>query len=109
MLSKLVKTLMREKDAGPFKVPVDVVALRIPDYPRIIRHPMDLGTIDRWLSEEPCVYTHPHQVINDVRMVFRNCYTYNAATTVIWKMAESLSRKFEEQLAAYANVPASYL
>ena len=31
--------------AGPFLEPVDAVALGIPDYLNVIKHPMDFGTI----------------------------------------------------------------
>ena len=32
-------------DSYPFREPVDPVALQIPDYLQIIKHPKDLGTI----------------------------------------------------------------
>jgi hypothetical protein len=35
----------------PFLTPVDPVALNIPDYPLVITHPMDLGTVLRKLNE----------------------------------------------------------
>ncbi len=109
MCTKMVKHLLRDKDAVPFRTPVDPVLLQIPDYPKIIRHPMDLGTIDSKLNAEVCQYTHPNQVINDVRTVFRNCYIYNSNKTQVWLMAEALSRKFEQQVASYATVPPSRL
>lgn len=37
---------IRKKDiADPFLTPVDWKALNIPDYPTIIKRPMDLGTV----------------------------------------------------------------
>lgn len=42
---EILKSTMRHSFAQPFNVPVDHVALKIPDYPRIIKNPMDLGTV----------------------------------------------------------------
>ena len=41
----LLKTLMTHKFGWPFNQPVDPIALNIPDYFDVIKHPMDLGTI----------------------------------------------------------------
>ena len=41
----LLKQIMSKPTAPPFNQPVDPVALNIPSYPDIIKHPMDLGTI----------------------------------------------------------------
>lgn len=36
----------------PFLAPVDVVGLGIPDYLEVIKKPMDLGTIQKKLSDQ---------------------------------------------------------
>lgn len=41
----LLRQLLRHEHAWPFAKPVDPLALNIPDYFDIIKHPMDLGTI----------------------------------------------------------------
>uniref|UniRef100_A0A0A9XAJ0 Bromo domain-containing protein n=1 Tax=Lygus hesperus TaxID=30085 RepID=A0A0A9XAJ0_LYGHE len=81
--NKLLKNLLREKDSKPFREPVDPIALNILDYHTYIKHPMDLGTIEKRLMAIPCQYTNPHDFINDVRMVFRNCYVYNKRHTYV--------------------------
>jgi hypothetical protein len=43
---KIIKSLINHKHGWPFREPVDPVALNIPDYPQIIKNPMDLGTIE---------------------------------------------------------------
>jgi hypothetical protein len=43
---KIIKSLINHKYGWPFREPVDPVALNIPDYPQIIKNPMDLGTIE---------------------------------------------------------------
>jgi bromodomain-containing factor 1 len=42
---KVLQILKRHECAFPFLEPVDPVALKIPDYPTIVKEPMDLGTI----------------------------------------------------------------
>lgn len=42
---KMITSLMSNKQAAPFLMPVDPIALGIPDYPTIITRPMDLTTI----------------------------------------------------------------
>jgi hypothetical protein len=39
--------ISKDKDAWPFLEPVDPIKYGIPDYPTIIKHPMDLGTIKK--------------------------------------------------------------
>ena len=42
---QILNVLSTHQWAEPFLQPVDPVALNIPDYFRIIKHPMDLGTV----------------------------------------------------------------
>ncbi|BGP42209.1 transcription initiation at TATA-containing promoter protein [Rhodotorula kratochvilovae] len=46
----MVRNLKRNKNAPPFLKPVDAVALLVPDYYKIITHPMDLGTVEARLQ-----------------------------------------------------------
>ncbi|GAA6055150.1 hypothetical protein JCM3770_007466 [Rhodotorula araucariae] len=46
----MVRNLKRNKNAPPFLKPVDAVALHVPDYYKIITHPMDLGTVEARLQ-----------------------------------------------------------
>ena len=41
----LLKDLMSRQSSNPFSRPVDIVKLGIPDYPTVVTHPMDLGTV----------------------------------------------------------------
>ncbi|KAF9504774.1 hypothetical protein BS47DRAFT_1244203, partial [Hydnum rufescens UP504] len=43
-------TLRKQKDTVPLNPPVDYIALGIPHYPKIIRHPIDLSTVDKKFS-----------------------------------------------------------
>ncbi len=89
---------MKTKNATVFLTPVDHVTLGLFDYTQIVRHPMDLGTVDRKLNAVPCEYNGPNECINDVRLVFRNAFLYNKADHWVTKVAEDLSIKFEALL-----------
>jgi len=41
----VLQELMDKPESEPFNVPVDWKGLGLPDYPKIIKKPMDLGTI----------------------------------------------------------------
>ena len=43
---EVLKAVQSKPDSGPFLIPVDWVKFGLPDYPQIIKHPMDLGTIE---------------------------------------------------------------
>lgn len=77
-LHKLLKAMLKDKRSSIFAKPVDPVALNIPDYFTIIKHPMDLGTILKRLEGQDSdgfIYEDPEEVISDIRMVFRNAFT----------------------------------
>ncbi|KAL6143154.1 hypothetical protein ACLB2K_053849 [Fragaria x ananassa] len=97
MLMKQCKTvlqrLMNQKCAHPFVKPVDIVALKIPDYFTIIKHPMDLGTIQKKLTSG--VYSSPLEFAADVRLTFTNAMTYNPGDNLVHIYADDLSKKFE--------------
>ncbi|WFC97360.1 hypothetical protein MYAM1_000070 [Malassezia yamatoensis] len=45
-----IRSLKSRREAAAFLQPVDPIALKIPHYTQMIRHPMDLGTIDQKLA-----------------------------------------------------------
>ena len=47
--NSLLKPLLKMDGAPAFLRPVDPVAMNLPDYLDIIKHPMDLGTIEKKL------------------------------------------------------------
>jgi hypothetical protein len=48
--TNILKHTMNHKYAWPFLKPVDFVALNIPDYPNIIKVPMDFSTVQVCIS-----------------------------------------------------------
>jgi hypothetical protein len=67
------------------------------DYPQIIKHPMDLGTVRTRLKKGH--YKTLFQVAEDVRLVWSNCMTYNADGSDFYKLADSLQKKWDEKYA----------
>lgn len=87
----------------PFLEPVDVVALNIPDYPTIVKHPMDLSTIERKLQQGE--YETPSDFEADIRLMFNNCYLYNPPMVPVHKMGRELERVFDEKWKEMPPLP----
>uniref|UniRef100_A0A7N0U2X4 Bromo domain-containing protein n=1 Tax=Kalanchoe fedtschenkoi TaxID=63787 RepID=A0A7N0U2X4_KALFE len=90
--SNLLKKLMSHKSGWPFLAPVDPVALCIPDYFSVIKHPMDLGTIKARLGKNK--YDHVDEFAADVRLTFSNAMTYNPPGNYVHGMAKELNDLF---------------
>lgn len=86
-----------EPYAFPFYVPVDPVALNIPEYTKVIKHPMDLGTIDSKLKQGE--YESAEDFEFDVRLIFRNCYKFNPPGTPVQAMGKKLEAVFNQKWA----------
>ncbi|CAH1429069.1 unnamed protein product [Lactuca virosa] len=89
----LLTRLMGHNFGWVFNTPVDVVALKIPDYYTVIQHPMDLGTVKTKLMSGR--YMDPWAFAGDVRLTFSNAMTYNPRGNDVHIMAETLSKYFE--------------
>lgn len=44
-VSKIVNSLFNKPETLAFREPVNPKAMGIPDYPQIVKNPMDLGTV----------------------------------------------------------------
>lgn len=100
----ILKSLLANPKAGPFLVPVDPIALGIPDYFSVIKEPMDLGTIRQNL--ETGYYVDPLLFADHVRLVFRNAMLYNAAHSQVHIFAKKLMDDFEKRIKSL-NLKAS--
>ena len=81
--------------AYPFLVAVDPVAQNIPNYHKIIKNPMDLGTVRSKLSQGQ--YENAKEFEVDIRLIFQNCYKFNGAGHAISAMAKQLEGIFDNQ------------
>ena len=71
----MLTTLHRNQKAYIFSNPVDFVELKIPDYPNVVKNPMDFGTIKMKLREHE--YERIQDFMDDMELVFYNCRLYN--------------------------------
>ena len=88
----ILRSLRKHKDVGPFLLPVDPVALGIPDYFNVIKTPMDFGTIGSKLEEGH--YQIANDFVADVNQVLTNCFTYNAPSSVVYSMGKNVEKAF---------------
>ncbi|KAK6918165.1 Bromodomain [Dillenia turbinata] len=78
--------IMKHKHTWVFNVPVDVVALGLPDYFRIIKNPMGLGTMISKLEKKS--YSSPLYFASNVRLTFNNAMLYNPRGQDVYHMAD---------------------
>ncbi|TTL72960.1 Bromodomain-containing protein 4 [Bagarius yarrelli] len=97
LLKVVHKTLWKHQFSWPFKAPVDAVKLKLPDYYKIIKNPMDMGTIKKRL--ENSFYWNAQECIQDFNTMFTNCYIYNKASDDIVLMAKTLEKLFLQKIS----------
>lgn len=81
--------------ASAFYVPVDPVALNIPNYFTTIKNPMDLSTVTKKLQAGD--YPRAKDFEADVRLIFSNCYKFNPVGNPVREMGKKLEAVFEEK------------
>jgi bromodomain-containing factor 1 len=69
------------------------VALNIPHYRQVVKHPMDLGTMAQKLKQGQ--YTKASEVKKDFDLMIHNCLTFNPTGNIVRDMGISLQREFE--------------
>jgi hypothetical protein len=90
---RLIMKLRSHEASVPFRHPVDVISLNIPEYYDIVKYPMDLATI--YLKLEQNAYTCFEEVVADVRQMFGNCYLFNHRDDPITLICVRLELEFE--------------
>ncbi|OBT55897.1 hypothetical protein VE04_05034 [Pseudogymnoascus sp. 24MN13] len=80
---------------APFLIPVDPVALGIPEYFKIVKSPMDLSTITDNLNSGH--YTNSKDFEADIRLMFKNCYKFNPPSTAVNVMGQELEAIFNSE------------
>jgi bromodomain-containing factor 1 len=92
----IIRQLKKHRDAWPFLEPVDPIKLKIPDYPTIIKNPMDLSKVEQRLTNKQ--YAHVNDFTADVRLIFENCYLYNGRESDVSIMAQNVEEMFNNQI-----------
>lgn len=96
---EVVKKIMKMDAAEPFNVPVNPVALGIPDYFDVIKTPMDFGTICSNL-ESGLKYMNSEDVYKDVQYIWENCYKYNNKGDYILELMKRVKKNFSKYWTA---------
>ncbi|KAI9768568.1 MAG: hypothetical protein M1840_004765 [Geoglossum simile] len=97
---EVIKELLKPKHkhfAQVFHEPVDPVALNIPQYHKIIKKPMDLGTVNSKLKANE--YEKASEFESDIRLIFANCYKFNPPKDTVHQMGKQLEQLFNSKWA----------
>mmetsp|Transcript_12994 Transcript_12994/g.25473 ORF Transcript_12994/g.25473 Transcript_12994/m.25473 type:complete len:525 (-) Transcript_12994:117-1691(-) len=99
----LVQALLQHRHSWLFKEPVDPIKLGIPQYPNIIKKPMDVGTVKEKLIAG--MYGDVDEFGADVRLVWNNAIKFNGRESEVGKSAMEMSQYFEERFRKIQKGP----
>jgi hypothetical protein len=85
---KFLATLKRNSNAFIFLEPVDWKGLGLTDYLKIVKTPMDLGTVGNKLAADE--YPSIDAFFDDLYLTWNNCMVYNADGSDVYKMAAAM-------------------
>ncbi|THX69329.1 hypothetical protein D6D05_09052 [Aureobasidium pullulans] len=91
----------------PFRVPVDPVALNLPNYFDVITHPMDISTITRKL--EAGAYESADRFWHDFDLMLQNCFLFNSAENEVHRRGKSLQEEFDLEWSNFDDWTQDYL
>ena len=74
------------------------------EYTKVVRHPMDLGTILTKLRTG--LYVTAYEVRKDVSTVWSNCQLYNTPGDAIYRFADELKEIFDKRFSEMVQAPA---
>ena len=94
----LVKGLMKRSQGVHFSRPVEWKKMGLLDYPKLIKDPMDLGTVCEKLAKSN-MYQRLEHFVNDVRLVWNNAIAYNSAESMFGVVAGILAQVFDRRFA----------
>ncbi|XP_055903921.1 homeotic protein female sterile-like isoform X2 [Eupeodes corollae] len=98
IIKTVMKSIWKHQFSWPFQQPVDAKKLNLPDYHKIIKQPMDLGTIKKRLENN--YYWTSNECIQDFNTMFTNCYVYNKPGEDVVVMAQTLEKLFLTKIEA---------
>ena len=86
---ELLKVIRNDPNAKPFLEPVDWEGLDLPNYPQIIKKPMDLQTVGLKLDQG--LYENSLEFYQDVKLIWFNAMTYNCDGSKYYLAAEEMN------------------
>lgn len=102
LCSKFLSFLQNRKDTLDFRYPVPDDPINIPDYYKIIKHPMDFSTVGRKIFDQQ--YTDMDSFKVDIDLIWQNCITYNGCNSILGRRALRLKSLFDEKWNLNASI-----
>ena len=100
---RILNLLKKEPAASIFLEPVDWKSLGLTDYLKVIKTPMDLGTVSSKLSS--AAYPSIETFFEDLFLIWSNCMTYNADGSEVFKLALSMKTETEKLAKSIIAAP----
>ncbi|KAI4278258.1 MAG: hypothetical protein LQ337_001139 [Flavoplaca oasis] len=94
---RAIQNTRRSGDAKPFLTPVDVVLLNIPNYPNIVKNPMDLRTMEEKLKNDQ--YASVQAVRADLNQIVENTTLFNGVDHPVTRNGYAMAKVFERGMA----------
>jgi hypothetical protein len=91
---KIITSMFQRPESYAFREPVDWKGLDLKDYPDIVKHPRDLGSIRKRIENSG--YDNIEDIAADVRLDWSNCMLYNRDGSEYYHLADTFARSFEE-------------
>lgn len=83
--------------SNAFMLPVDPITMSIPNYFHVIKHPMDISTIEKKLKGGE--YQNAKGFESDMRLMFANCFKFNPPGNLVHQWGKQYEAVFNETWA----------
>ncbi|KAK8791821.1 hypothetical protein WA158_005198 [Blastocystis sp. Blastoise] len=97
----LLEYFKNQESADAFREPVRWKEWQLYEYPKLVKQPMDFSTIEKKFRNKD--YKYPFEFAYDMRLVFRDCMTFNTEASALYQDAKTLSNDFESRYAQLSN------
>ena len=100
LCEEILEKVQSHRLADPFRDPVS--EREVPDYSRVIHHPMCLLVIAEKIAHS--VYQSAGEFNQDMELIFSNCETYNEPNSPISRAAKNLRSFYRKLISLYPDV-----
>ena len=91
----LMELMEKEEDCQQFMTPVPWEEWGLLEYPKIVKKPMDMGSVKVNLSQTE--YTSIEAVLDDINLIWQNCKLFNQQGSEIYLQAENMEKIFKRE------------
>jgi bromodomain-containing factor 1 len=105
-LQDKMKNLKKTKNSGPFLIPVDPVTLNIPTYFDVIKHPMDLSTMEHKLRNGK--YGSVQDFANDFHLIINNTMVFNGPDHPVTQAGMAMDAYFRKMMETVPSADAAF-